>query len=386
MRRRQLGAALTLMLAGPRAFAAKASSHAAVDGDDTVPGMSRVGIPGFAVARRHADAPAIVRGYGWADVRARRRVDADTVFHLASVSKVVTATAVLMLWESGAFGLDDPVAPHLDFALAHPRFPATGITFRQLLTHASGISDQRYERLRWNGPERQLPALGDFLRGYLAPGGRDFDAQACWGDSAPGAQWSYSNVGYALLGHLVQRIAGQPLDALTRERLFGPLGMASTAWSPSALPASRLARGYAPGALARALPPVLYPDWPAGALRSSARDFGRLLALYCGDGTVAGRRLLEPATLAEMFRPQAVAIPDGGGEVRQAIAWTLREVDGRTLASHSGGDPGTDALACVDRASQAGMFCVANVTGSPALRAWQKGVVLRELDAARAQA
>lgn len=373
------------MLAGPRVFATDTPAATAHDREEALRGMSRIGVPGFAVARRHAEDPVIAFGCGYADVHARRPVDAETIFHVASVSKVVTATAILMLQDDGAFGLDDPVGAHLDFALAHPRFPTRAITFRHLLTHVSGISDRRYERMHWTGAESRLPALGAFLRDYLVAGERSYEADQCWGEAAPGAQWSYSNVGYALLGYLVQRVARQPLDALTRERLFEPLGMASTAWSPSALPASRLARGYAPGALAHPLAPALYPDWPAGALRSSASDFGRLLALYCGDGTVSGRPLLQPATLAQMFAPHAV-VPDGDGQVRQAIAWTLREVDGRTLASHSGGDPGTDAVLCVDRAAHAGMFCVANVSGSPPLRAWQKDVVLRELAAARARA
>ena len=348
--------------------------------------MRSAGAPGFALARLSAGEPPVARGFGWADVRARRPVDADTIFHVASISKVVTATAVLMLWESGAFGLDDPVAPHLDFRLAHPRFPAVPITFRHLLTHASGISDARYDLLRWTAAPARMPGLDAFLRDYLEPGGRYHQADACWGAAAPGAQWAYSNVGYALLGALVQRIGGQPLDEMTHDRLFAPLGMRSTAWSPSALPAARLARGYAAGTPPRTLPPVLYPDWPAGALRTSARDFGSLLALYCGDGKVGEHVLLKAGTLAQMFAPQPVAIAEGNGQVRQAIAWTLREVEGRTLASHSGGDPGTDAVACIDVEAHAGMFCVANVSGSPALRAWQKDVVLRELAAARAQA
>ena len=384
MRRRHLGMALPMILAGLHARSADAPSASRSLDADTILGMSRIGVPGLAIARLGASKLPVACGFGWADVHAHRPVDADTIFHVASISKVVTATAVLMLWESGAFGLDDPVAPHLDFPLAHPRFPAVPITFRQLLAHASGISDARYAQLQWTGARARMPALDAFLRGYLLPGGRYNRSDTCWGTAAPGAQWAYSNVGYALLGELVHRIGGQPLDVMTHDRLFAPLGMSSTAWSPSTFPALRLARGYATGSPARALPPALYPDWPAGALRTSARDFGRLLELYCGDGKVGERRLLEPRTLARMFEPQPVTIADGGGQVRQAIAWTLRQVDGRTLASHSGGDPGTDAVACVDIDSHAGMFCVANVSGSPALRALQKEVVLRELAAARA--
>ncbi len=87
---------------------------------------------------------ALARGYGVADLASRRPVTADTVFPLASVTKTVTATAVMQLVEQGRLQLDEAVAPHLGFPLANRRHPAAPITVRQLLTHTSGLSDAKY--------------------------------------------------------------------------------------------------------------------------------------------------------------------------------------------------------------------------------------------------
>jgi CubicO group peptidase (beta-lactamase class C family) len=396
MRRRLLALGLPLWWTAGRAgaFAATAAAPPSAPAAPPVSGDSldafirdalpRVGVPGLAAARLGPGRAPTLRGYGLADIETARAVDADTIFHVASVSKIVTATVAMMLWEDGAFRLDDAVAPHLGFPLAHPRFPARPVTFRQLLIHTSGISDRRYEGIgRFTDARGRMPELEAFLRAYLVPHGALYRAGECWGDAPPGMRWSYSNVGFALLGHLVERLGGKPLDAVAQARLFAPLGMASTAWFVQALPAQRIATPYVfEHGRFRRLPTSLYPDWPAGSLRTTARDFARLLAVFQGDGSVDGRRYLRPDTLATMFTPQDVTVDPAEPRIRQGLAWVLRDVDGRTLASHSGGDPGTDAVTCLDRGAGTAMFCVANVSGGPALRALQKDIVLRELAAA----
>ncbi|MGK5079911.1 serine hydrolase domain-containing protein [Janthinobacterium sp. HLX7-2] len=344
-------------------------------------GLARTETPGMSVAVVRGENTLFARGYGWADIEAGKKADADTVFHVASVSKLVTATAAMVLLEQGAFQLDDKVSAYLDFPLMHPKFPDVPITFRHLLSHTSGISDAVYAKtpaFAVQGDPR-LP-LRDFVKGYLSRGGAWYDADLSFA-ARPGTEWRYSNVGVALLGYLVGRLNPDGLDVFTREHLFEPLGMDNTAWSLAGLPRRAVvATPYAhKEAGLRPLPPVGYPDWPAGLLRSSARDFARFLAIFSNGGRVDGQRYLQDSTLQLFFAPQATSLPPAELAVRQALIWVMRDVDGTPLASMSGNDPGTASIVCVERASKTAVLAFANVSADKQFRSFQKEVVRRLL-------
>ena len=201
MNRRDLLALIAGTLAEPGALA-----HAAVDRtslkelDRAVEhGLTATHTPGLAVAMVRGDGTWIAKGYGYADVDAARRVRADTAFYVASVGKVVTATVLMMLWEEEAFALDDPVAPHLDFPLSHPRYPDVPITFRRLLNHTSGISDQQWYSI----DSSTSPSLRDFLISYLTSSGKFYDPDRCF-STTPGKESNLevviSNAGGTLVG------------------------------------------------------------------------------------------------------------------------------------------------------------------------------------------
>src|ERR1700754_2494322 len=101
--------------------------------------MARAGIPGLAAGLARDGVVRLAKGYGFADMASRRPVTADSMFHIASVTKTVTATAIVRLAQAGKLDLDAPVAPHLDFPLVNPHHPGGQVTFRHLLTHTSGI-------------------------------------------------------------------------------------------------------------------------------------------------------------------------------------------------------------------------------------------------------
>ena len=344
-------------------------------------GLARTETPGMSVAVVRGEQTLFARGYGWADIAAGKKADANTVFHVASVSKLVTATAAMMLLEQGAFQLDDKVAAYLDFPLMHPKFPDIPITFRHLLSHTSGISDAVYDKtpaFAVQGDPR-LP-LRDFVKGYLSRGGAWYDADLSFA-ARPGTEWRYSNVGVALLGYLLGRMNPDGLDVFTHERLFEPLGMDNTAWSLASLPRRAVvATPYAHKETGlRTLPAVGYPDWPAGLLRSSAHDFARFLAIFSNGGRVDGQRYLQDATLQLFFTPQAASLPPAELAARQALIWVMRDVDGTPVASMNGNDPGAASIVCVERASKTAVLAFANISADKEFRTFQKEVVRRLL-------
>ena len=320
-------------------------------------GLAAAHAPGLAVALVRGDRTLFAKGYGYADVDAARRAREDTAFYVASVAKVVTATVIMMLWEERAFALDDPVAPHLDFPLAHPRYPDAPITFRQLLTHTSGISDQQLSAV---APSSLPPLLRDFLIAYLTPSGKSYDPDRCFA-AMPGKAWSYCNVGYALLGYLVGRVGPDPLDVVSSRRLFAPLGMKDTAWRFEGLKNEQIAALYEfRNGRFRQLRRPSYPDWPDGLLATSAADFARLLGVF----TQGGAGILQPGTVSSMLAPEAVTVDEHDPLVRQALMWELHATHGVTLATKSGGDPGASSLVVLDPGRHTAALVFANATAN----------------------
>ena len=184
-------------------------------------GLVGDGEPGLAVLVRRDGRTVLERGYGVRDLRARKPIDPRTCFRLASVTKQMTAAAVMLLVRDGRLRYEDTLPRAL------PGFPAygNGITIRHLLTHTSGLPD--YEQLMesvekekgpiWT-PERQI--RDDEVLALLEKEER--------GLFAPGTRWAYSNSSYVLLGLVAARAAGKPFGDVLRERIFAPLGMTRT--------------------------------------------------------------------------------------------------------------------------------------------------------------
>ncbi len=187
-------------------------------------------IPGLAASIVKSGRIVWSKGYGWANIASRVPMNPDhTVQNIASVSKTVTATAVMQLVEKGQLDLDADVDSALPFTVRNPFHPQTPITARLLLTHQSSIADgPAYgETYGCGDPSTSLAA---WLPDYLTPSGRLYRPTDSFHPWKPGERWQYSNIGYGLLGYLVERVSGEPFPRYTRERIFEPLGMRRTGW------------------------------------------------------------------------------------------------------------------------------------------------------------
>ena len=165
-------------------------------------------IPGLAAVIVRDGEIAYAKGFGFADQEREVPMTPDTLMNIGSVSKTFVNTAILQLVERGALDLEDDVNRYLSFQVAHPRHPESAITVRQLLTHTASIRDGDAYGASYACGDPAIP-LVDWIQGYLAAGGRFYDA-GNFHPWPPGTVFSYSNVGYGLLGLLVEVISGEP--------------------------------------------------------------------------------------------------------------------------------------------------------------------------------
>lgn len=339
--------------------------------------MTRAGIPGLAAGLARGGQVRLARGYGFADLASRRPVTPDTMFHIASVTKTVTATAIMRLAQAGKLHLDEPVAPHLDFPLVNPHHPGAQITFRHLLTHTSGISDAKYYEIdfRSRGGDATLP-IGDLLKGYLVPGGESYSADGCYA-AAPGATWDYSHVGFGLLGYLASRIGAEDMRQQTRRDIFTPLGMRHTSWSLAGTPNDLRATPYdlIDGAVT-AVEPVGFPDWSAGMMRSSIEDLIRFAGACANGGRFGAARILSTASQAQMLDMKAPAgLP--AWLTGQGLGWQASKLGGVARPNHWGGDPGVFTAAYLDPATRTAVVVLTNLTVSDDSKAALRAIAAR---------
>lgn len=244
---------------------------------------------------------------GHADVVAQKPMRADTVFWIASMTKPVTATAVLMLQDEGKLNVHDPVAKYLpEFAnLKTPSGQPANLTIVQILTHTSGLGEA-------SGPAaRDAKTLADLVPLWLAAP-MQFE---------PGSQWRYCQSGINAAGRIVEVVSGMTFDAFLQKRLFQPLGMKSTTFYLGDAERARLATAYAKnkdtGALEAVPPrpefgPRDRPPQGNGGLYSTAEDYGRFCQMLLGGGKFKGRRYLSEAAVKLLSTPQTPdAMPVG---------------------------------------------------------------------------
>ncbi len=250
---------------------------------------------------------------GYADVAASRPMQTNGLFWIASMSKPMTAAVVMMLVDEGKINLDDPVEKYLPefhgqmVAVEHDeehvllKKPVHPITVRNVLSHTSGLPFM-------SRVEHQIDALP--LRfAAMSYGLTPLRFQ-------PDSKYDYSNAGINTAGCIVEVVSGMPYEKFMQKRLFEPLGMKDTTFSPSAEQYRRLAKSYKPNAAQNGLEEIPigqltqplatsnhYPC-PAGGLFSTAEDVAAFCRMLLGGGVYEGKRLLSAAAVRQMTGTQ----------------------------------------------------------------------------------
>ncbi len=340
---------------------------------------------GAAAGVVHGDELTWSGGAGLADAASGRPSGPDVLYRIASITKTFTGTAVMQLRDAGLLDLDDPVVKWIP-ELAGSANPAGigAVTIRRLLSHESGLvseppgtdflaAEPRYEGLA----SRNLERVGEIFAAV-----------------PPNTQTKYSNLGYQMLGEIVQRASGIAYPQYIADRILAPLSMSSTGFEPLAPElGARRATGYAAAALSDELSvaPAMPPVWAEGGLWSTVEDLGRWMSFQLGAhadapadtaGTGTGSAVLSSATRREMHKPRYLS--DEEWSSAWGITWYSVRKDGVTWVQHSGGLPGFNSNACFDRASRVGAIVLLNGVADASVLAMSLAAAGRDLAEAAA--
>jgi CubicO group peptidase (beta-lactamase class C family) len=285
---------------------------------------------GLALAILREDAPPRVLGHGVADIASGRPAGADTVFRVGSLTKVLTAVAVMQLCEQGLIDLDAPAGDYLRaFRLVPAKADFRPATARHLLTHSAGVG---YWRRRSDLLLHPGIGSGDVARSIVPLAELYCDGLPV--DVQPGTRWAYSNHGFAALGQIVEDVSGEPLAQYLRERVFRPLGMDDTDLVLTDRLRAQLATGYVlrRGRLAAVrFREVATPG--SGGVYSTAQDMARFVAAMLQGGAGQHGRVLAAETVASMFGPHFRPDPRVAG---MGLGFERRAEKGKTFIGKTG--------------------------------------------------
>lgn len=281
--------------------------------DDYLGRLEALGFSGAVIVEHRGDV-VLRRGYGLADREARRPYTPETVQTHGSITKQVTGAAILLLDSRGELSVADPITEHFEGVPPDKR----GITLHHLLTHTAGFPGGI-------GPDREPIGADEYLERALATP-LAFE---------PGAEFSYSNVGYSILGIVVERVSGRAYEELVREELLLPAGLAETGYLLPDWDEERLAVGYLEGERwGRVHGRGWRPDGPGwhlranGGLHTTVDDMHRWLSVLKGEGPLPGAAVAEWTT----------GHVDEDGGWRYGYGWSVADTElGRTVA-HNGGN------------------------------------------------
>ena len=239
--------------------------------------------------------------YGFSDKLFLQRPNKDTIYMAGSISKVVTATAIMQLWENESydFNLDDNVSKWLTFDLKNPNHPKTNITFRMLLAHQSSLLDHNVST-----PELFSNQDYSYVEKLLVPGNERYNPDY-WADYQPGSKGNYSNLGFIILGYIIENMTKLSFEEYCYENILKPLDMKNSSFNISKINKFKLAPPYVwQGVFLRGQKFDFKFIDPCGGLYTSVEDLSHLLIAHLNGGLYKNIQILKKSTLNIMHKIQ----------------------------------------------------------------------------------
>ena len=246
------------------------------------------------------------KGYGLYDIENQKQTNEDILYLQASVSKTVTATAIMQLYEEGLFDLDDDVNDYLPFELRNPNHPHDPITFKMILSHRSSLAD---DNLYWIALS-YLPGDPDvegfpnpWLEDYLTPSGNGFSSST-WSLSRPGENFYYANIGFSIIAYLVEILSDQNFNEYCKENIFQPLQMYESSFRLRDHNLENIAvpYEYKNGAYFRHPHYGIHILYPSITLRTSIEEFSHFIIVHMNGGIWNDVRILDEETVELMHK------------------------------------------------------------------------------------
>jgi CubicO group peptidase (beta-lactamase class C family) len=254
--------------------------------------------------------------YGLSDISTERPISERTYYRIASISKTITATALMQLYENGYFEIDDDINNYLDFNIIHPSYPDRTITFKHLLSHTSGLQDGSGYNNFLSASYSQTPP--PHISELLTISG-DYYTTDMFHNHQPGSYFTYSNINYGIIGTLIEQISGQRFDLYVRDSILLPLGITGSFNIDHISDIENVAVLYRNGnpqadnyqgthptpfdsaAYTVGTNGVIFA--PQGGLRITAGDLGKFMAMHSNSGTFSDVEILKPETANLMHTP-----------------------------------------------------------------------------------
>lgn len=314
--------------------------------------LRQEGLTGAVWATVGADGAIAVDAAGIKDARSGESLEPGDRVHVGSIAKTLLAAGILRLVSEGRLSLETPVSKVLpDVVFDTPWAASDPVRIRHLLDHTSGLDDLRLWQFFSTRADPDTPLARAFV-------GDDLLRVR----SRPGSRFSYSNMGYTLLGRVIEAITGQRYEPYLDAHLLRPLGMHDSTFGfvsqegPHADP--RLAMGHFDDGTAHAAVPIYLR--PAGQFTTTARDMGRFARFLMGDGRIDGEIFIDPRWLRAMGEPRGTEAAQTGLQVGYALGLATRDRHGAVGRCHDGSILGYRAMLCVFPQRQRAFFWSVN--------------------------
>jgi len=344
--------------------------------------LAQEDVPGLAVAVAAGGRPIYVRGFGHRDRAAGLPVTEHTLFGIGSITKSMTAIAIMQLQESGHLHVDDPLARHLPELRLPNMGGANPIRLSHLLAHSSGMPPTPLLHAALAPSLHADPDVPEAIRGGLPAAVHTPDEMIAFLNdldirplAEPGRIFSYWNDGWALLGLVVERASGVPYETYVHDRLLAPAGMAESTFDIRGRedgPDTARLYNHRPGAGGGVESYDAGPWWDApvmaaaGFLRSTAHDMLRYMEIYRTEGTVGDARILAPESVREMVKPRIWC------DATMSYGYGLMVTEnyhGVRVIGHGGGIKGVSAWVSVVPERDLTTVGLASLSGAPTWRA-----------------
>lgn len=304
----------------------------------------RDGIPSIAVAVAQGGRIIWEEGFGLADREKLMPATAHTLYSLASITKPMTATALMMLVEQGKIDLDKPANDYLGTGkITGLAGDAREATVRRVLAHTAGLP----LHYQFYFQDQAYPVLSN----------DETIARYAIVTNPPGEMWEYSNLGYGILDHIIARVSGMDYADFMRARVFAPLGLPRTSVGIGPGLEPYVAQRY--DRQQRRLPFYDFDHRGASAVYASAHDLVRFGMFHLKDRLPGQRSILRDSTIDLMQRPVAPA----GALGSYALGWIVAEREGKRVVYHSGGMPGVQTLLLLYPDEDAAVVVLMNTVG-----------------------